>query len=90
MTPIKFEEAKHRFGPPSDLQDSQCLTIYAYAGMIERGSVEGSPVIVTAWQPSDEEKLLIAQGKPIYLSFLCTGLPPHYLSMSFKEATNPA
>jgi hypothetical protein len=89
MTPIEFEEANSRFAPPKGLDESQVRTVPGYCGMIERGSMEGAVVIVTAWQPSAEEREKIAGGGPIYLSFIGS-LPPHYPSTSFQEAVSPA
>lgn len=90
MTPVEFPEANVRFGPPPDLTDSQCLTIFAYRGEVERGSIEGAPVVVTAWKPSPEEIDRILMGEPIYLTFIGGGLPPHYLCTDFHTATHPA
>lgn len=89
MTSTNFAQANSTFGPPPDLTDTQCNTIYAYQGRVERGSVEGSPIVVVAWKPDARELARIAAGEPIFLSCL-GGLPPHFLSTSFAEAANPA
>lgn len=89
MTPVAFPEANAKFGAPPDLEESQCMTIKAYAGRIHGGSLDGENVVVTAWMPSPEEREMIAQGRPIFLSFI-GGLPPHYPSLDFNTATHPA
>lgn len=89
MTPQNFPQANKRFTAPKDLEESQCFTIDAFAGTVERGSVEGSPIVVTCWKPTDDEMAKLVAGGSIFLSVL-GGLPPHYLSTSFEEATAPA
>ncbi len=90
MIATTFAEANRRFTAPPDLEESQCRTIDAYMGTVDKGSVEGTPMIVTAWQPSRQEIMRIRAGRPIFLTFMGTGLPPHFLTTSFKEATNVA
>lgn len=90
MTPVKFPEAMCVYGAPSDLDESQVMSMPAYRGVVGPGSsVDGAKQIVVAWSPLPEEIELIAQGKPIFISFLSDGLPPHFPSMSFHEATHP-
>lgn len=89
MTPVHFPEANTRFGPPHDLAEAQCRTIHAYTGTVERGSVEGAAVVVVAWRPSVVDLVKINAGEPIFLSCI-GGLPPHMLTTSFEEATQPA
>lgn len=89
MTPVTFPEATHQFRPPPDLEESQCHTIHAYSGTVDRGSLEGSYIVVTAWKPTPQEIMKIRAGRPIFLT--CIGsLPPHMLTMSFAEASQPA
>jgi hypothetical protein len=89
MTPTTFPEKNIVFKRPPDMEESQCLDIPAWTGTAQSGSLDGDQVVVVAWSPSPEEIELIRKGKPIYLSCV-GGLPPHFLSMSFQEATNPA
>ena len=89
MTPVAFPECNTRFGPPAGVDESQVMTVMAYVGEIDRGSLEGATMVVTAWLPSPEELAELIQGKPLYLSFI-GGLPPHYPSVSFHLATHPA
>ena len=86
MTPVDFPESNTTFGPPPDLEESQCQTIHAYHGTVPRGSVEGAGIVVTAWRPSAEELEALNAGAPVFLTCI-GGLPPHLLSTSFKGAT---
>lgn len=92
MTPIQFPEANTKFGPPVDMAESQVMSIPAFRGVVSSpsSSVDGAPQVVVAWQPTAEEVRRIVAGQPIFISFLCDGLPPHFPSLSFHEATHPA
>lgn len=87
MTPVDFPQVNASFAPPDGLQESQVHTIPGYIGMVEQGSVEGLQMIVVAWQPTAGELLQLNAGGRIYLTVL-GGLPPHFLSTTFAEATN--
>jgi hypothetical protein len=89
MSPIDFPESNTRFGPPPDLADSQCQTIHAFIGQVNRGSLDGAALVVTAWKPTPEEIEAISKGAPIYLSCL-GGLPPHLLTVNFEQAITVA
>ena len=89
MTPTTFPESNTVIGPPKDLDESQCLSVPAYRGQIQRGSLEGLDIVVTAWQPSPAEIELIKAGKPILIAFI-GGLPPHLPGMDFEQITHPA
>lgn len=89
MIPALFPESNKTFGPPPDLEESQCHSVRAYVGMVERGSVEGVPIIVLAYKPTEQELIDLCEDKPIYLTLLATQLPPHYLSTHFYTATHP-
>lgn len=90
MSPVNFIEANRRYGPPQDLEESQCGTIHAHVGVIDSGSVEGTPMIVTAWKPDARELERLVSGGLIFITFLAIGLPPHMVTTSFSEATKPA
>lgn len=90
MSPEHFVESNSMFGPPPELNESQRRTIYAFVGSAQSGSVDGVPVIVTAWRPKPYELERINAGLPIFLTFCGDVLPPHFPSTSFKEATHPA
>ncbi len=89
MTTIHFPEANAKFGPPDDMSEAQVRTIHAYAGEAKRGSCEGTMLVVVAWQPDERELAALNAGQPIFLTCL-GGLPAHFLTTNFAEATNPA
>jgi hypothetical protein len=89
MTPTTFPEANTVYGPPSDLEESQCMRIPAFSGTVERGAVEGAPIVVVAWQPTSEDIAAMRLGSPIYISMI-GGLAPHFLTTDFHSATHPA
>lgn len=89
MTPTNFPEANTTYGPPPDLEESQCMSIRAYKGTVVGGSVDGSDQVVVAWLPTDEDVDRIVAGEPIFISML-GGLAPHFLTTTFEEAIRPA
>ncbi len=89
MTPVKFPECNCQFRPPPDLDESQCMTIDAFNGQVQGGSLDGVRVIVVAWKPTEAEIEQIKSGDPIYISFV-GGLPPHFPAMTFNQATHPS
>ena len=89
MIPIHFDQANARLGPPPDLEESQCLTISAYIGQAKGGSIDGAAIAVVAWQPSESDLRDLNNGGLIYLSMI-GGVPPHFLSTDFNEATKPS
>ena len=89
MNPTNFDQANTLFGPPPDLDESQCRSIPAFQGTVNGGSVDGASLTVVCWQPTPVELARLAEGRPIFLTFI-GGLPPHYPSMSFEEAVNPS
>jgi hypothetical protein len=90
MSPIHFPQANVEFTAPADMEESQVATIPAHRGTIERGSIEGAPVIVTAWKPTREELQTLIQGGPVFVAFICDGLPPHLIGTTFDYVTHPA
>ena len=88
MTPTDFPNSNARYGPPSDLEESQCQTIRAWQGIVPKGSCEGATLVVSAWQPSAAELARLNEGGPVFFSCLGT-LPPHFLSTTFDDAPNP-
>lgn len=95
MTPVKFPEANCVFGPPADLEESQCRSIAAYKGEISRGSCEGSQIVVVAYKFTKEELQYLMQQweedkeQPMIYFTMIGGLAPHYPSLSFHDATHP-
>ena len=90
MIAVEFAEANAKFGPPSDMEESQVQTVAAYLGQIKGGSVDGSNVIITAWRPTEQELADLNAGKCVYISILSPTLPPHLLTTNFQEAIQPA
>jgi hypothetical protein len=76
MTPGKIEGATVNLGAPRDWSVEQrgaCDPLW----IRERdGTME------SAWYPSDEEKRLIAEGRPVVLSVWGTGHPPVSLNVN--------
>lgn len=87
MELIDFPETNAIFSPPKDL--SQCLPVRAFLGNAAGGSLDGMEIIVVAWKPTQLERQAIYDGAPVYLSVL-GGLPAHFLTTNFEEATHPA
>jgi hypothetical protein len=84
MTPAKFPEPNSVFGAPADMHESQVGKIDAFRGQIVGGNIDGSEIVVVAWQPSPEEIEEIKNGALVYLKVI-GGLPPHYIATSFKK-----
>jgi hypothetical protein len=95
MKPAQFPEANTTFGPPEGFAESQVYSIPAYMGTSEGGSCDGVDIVVVKYELSSEELRYMAQraeeGEPpaIYITMM-GGLAPHYLSLSFHQATHPA
>ena len=89
MWPTDFPQANMTFGPPEGLAESQVRPVRAHDGTVERGSMEGSRLVVTAWFPEACDIQRLIQGGPVYLAFV-GGLPPHLAATTFEEATNIA
>ena len=77
MKPTDFPESNILFGPPAGMDETQVHTTPAFCGKVHGGNLDGSSVA--------EEIEQIKAGAPIFLTVL-GGLPPHFLSLSFKEA----
>lgn len=85
MTPHTFPEANARFGPPKGLDESQVATIHTWDGVVQRGSLDGVAITITAWRPSDRDLTALLCGAPIFLTFI-GGFPPHVVTTSFADA----
>lgn len=86
MSPSQFPEANVVFGSPSDLPGS-CQPIHAFQGQVQGGIFDGSQFVITAWKPTPEELRVLNEGGSVYLCVM-GGLPPHYLTTSFEEASH--
>lgn len=84
MKPVDFPESNITFGPPSGYDISQIQRIKGFASIIDKGNLEGDPVIITCWELTDEELSEVLLNKKIYICFLSSGLPPHCLAPTFK------
>ena len=89
MIPADFSESNCRFVAPPGLDESQVCPLNAYSGHAEGGSCDGVAIIVAAWKPTEEERKMIAEGNPIFVTMMGR-VPPHFLSTSFYRATHPA
>lgn len=70
------------------MSSEQVMSIHAYYGQIThpQSNLDGAEFVVTAWKPSPEELKTLNEGGPVYLSCL-GGLPAHFLTSSFFQAT---
>lgn len=89
MSPAQFPEANTKFGPPSDLEESQCRTIPAFVGESSGGSCDGIPIVVVAYHVDESQLSIMRKSGLIYFTMV-GGLAPHYPSLSFHDATHPA
>ncbi len=76
MTPCEFPQANTIYGPPDDLDESQCQRIHAHKGQAQGRSMDGAEFVVVAWQPNLADLHRLAAGYPIYLTMI-GGLAPH-------------
>lgn len=75
------------FVAPQGMSLSQVGNIHAYRGTVrDCGGLDGADFVVTAWKPTPEDLKRLNEGGQVYLSVL-GGLPPHFLSTSFREST---
>lgn len=86
MTLIDFPERNQIFGPPEGFSEEQVKPAYAYVGEVKKDSMDGQRIVVVAWKPNEDEIRALIAGAPIYASF-AGGLPPHFLTTSFLQAS---
>ena len=86
MTPTDFPESNVIYGPPPELDDSQCMRIRAYQGQVQGRSMDGADFVVVAWRPDIVDIERLAAGQPLYLTMI-GGLAPHFITTAFNEAT---
>lgn len=89
MNCVPFAEANTLYGPPLGMTEEQVKTVHCWEGYAGRGSCDGSKMVVTAWKPRPDELAALNAGEPVFLTVL-GGLPPHFITTNFAEATNPA
>ncbi|MFZ1591974.1 MAG: hypothetical protein WAT27_07805 [Chitinophagales bacterium] len=81
MKPVTFKEANMKFVAPAD--QPQVGDLPAFVG----NNQEGSPVIISKWELSEEEVQQIVANKSIYLVVSGQGMPP--LSMHTETVFSP-
>lgn len=87
----EFPGANTIFGPPPGFAESQVLSVQAWEGEVEKGSLEGQEIVVVQWRPSADEIQQLQEGFPIYMTMFAAGkLIPHMLTTDFYSATHPA
>jgi hypothetical protein len=86
MNPSSPPVVNSTFGAPADLDESQVFALPALTGKILGGNLDGVAFVAVAWKPTDEDIARILKGGLIYLTCL-GGLPPHFLSTRFSEAS---
>ena len=86
MKPTDFPESNQVFGPPKGMTENQVRSIPAFVTTIQGGGFDGTPAVIVAWKPTEEELIQLASGNPIFITML-GGLMPHHLSTSFPQAS---
>jgi hypothetical protein len=81
MEPIKFEGVNKTFTGPDAPGFEGTLDLPVYMGNIQGTN---QPVIISAWQPSEQDLENLKAGKPIYLWIYGQGMPVVAL-----DTTNP-
>ena len=88
MKPIEFEGANKAYISPKNWDDEahgKCGDLYTF-----EGETNGLNVILSAWQPTEEDIARIVAGSPIYLQVVGTVMPPVALTMDYPlEKTEP-
>jgi hypothetical protein len=80
MKTINFSEANTILKGP---EGSDILDIPVHAGEQENGC----PYVIEMWQPSEEDKIAIAQGQPIALCLLTRSVPPISMWTTMPDGT---
>ncbi len=90
MKPVSFPQANAKFGPPEGMSEEQVSSVDVFGGKIQGGHLDGSNIIITCWEPTDEELTQILVDRKIYFSILSLGdtpiLPPHCITTNFQDA----
>jgi hypothetical protein len=86
MIPATFAGSNCTFKAPSDMDETQVLSIDGFLGSIGGGNLDGSQFVVVAWKPTPEELAELNQGGLVYLSML-GGLAPHFITTDFGFAS---
>lgn len=84
MIPTSFPQVNMNFTAPPGLDESQVMTIPGFVGQIEGGNLDGSHVVIVAWQPDAADLARLNAGAPVFLQVL-GGLAPHCLMTEFPH-----
>jgi hypothetical protein len=68
----KFPQATRALRPPAGMNEDQCLPLYVYQG----ADPDGRRVVISRWQPDDEDRARIAAGGPVWLWIMGGTMPP--------------
>lgn len=69
-----------------DFPQANVKTIPSFRAKIGGGRFDDGELIVVAWRPSIDDLDRLIKGEMVYLTAF-GGLPPHFVSTTFKEAT---
>lgn len=72
MLPVNFTESNFTFTKPPTMSEEECGDLRVFKGQY----ADGTPCIISKWQPSKEDIEAISRGEAIYLSICGTGMPP--------------
>lgn len=94
MNPTFFEQhnvtmkAPPSMPHPDDAEEGQtaCYDVHACF----TNYPDGTPITVTCWQPTPEERAMIAAGAPCWLIIVGHGMPPVTIQAADPFATPPS
>lgn len=86
MDLVKFPESNQMFGPPEGMTEDHVRQAWAFVGVVQGGPFDGCQLVVTAWRPTPDDLSRLSKDGLLYFTCL-GGLPPHFLSTDFAEAT---
>lgn len=70
MTAIDFPQSNKTYVSPEGMED-RCHELHVW-----QGTLQGDPVIVSCWQPTEDEIARILVGEPVFLLVVGQGTPP--------------
>ena len=76
-------------GPPS-MENQDCDALSICRALWQAPSGERFPILVSCFEPTDEERQAIAEGAPIYLHIIGSVMPPVMLSTQIEADVIPA
>lgn len=75
MKPCTFKEANCIFTKPENMSDQECQSLPARKGYTNFGS-EYHPVILTCWEPDEEELQEIIRTRKVWLGIVGYNMVP--------------